>query len=153
MNIRAGWILCVAVLAMGAWISTAASGASRYGYQHLSTRCSLSQGPWGPVVAAQTSWRMWTEPHGGRDLSSYRWQARLIPTTRGLDFARPWDSVEVENVDSGAGAVYDGTVMTPLASSDLDWDLQVKLTWDRPNRNDWNVEHVLDFDESSCSTA
>jgi hypothetical protein len=83
-------------------------------------------------------------------MDGYRWQARLIPAQPGLNFHRSWEEVELDHPEPDAHGNYHATVTTPAVSSLLDWDLQVKLTWDRAGYRDWNVEHVLDFNEGSC---
>jgi hypothetical protein len=148
MSIRRGWILCAAVLGFGAWITTPAPGETNdyYGYQQLGTRCVVTETSLGELIVAETSWRVWSDRQSP---DGYRWQARLIPAQPGLNLGRPWSEVEVEDVGTGASS-YDGTVTTPPVSANLDWDLQLKLTWDRSNQPDTNVEHVLEFNERSC---
>jgi hypothetical protein len=148
---RRGTILCIAVVGFGAWINTPTPGEAKYGDQQLGTRCVVNQTSSGDMVAAQTTWRVWSG-HGSPD--GYRWQARLIPNNPGLNFVRPWNEVETHVVRDGSDASsYDGWVTTPPMSWGADWNLEVKLTWDRENQRDYNVEHVLDFDEGTCAPA
>jgi hypothetical protein len=143
-------ILGVAVVGFVVWTTPAPGGTSNFGDQHLSTQCTITATDYGDMVSARTSWRMWSaheSPNGG-----YRWQARLIPTHPGLNFLRPWGKVEVDDLGTDGPSSWDGTVVTPAMSANLDWDLQVKLTWDRSNRQDANVEHVFPFDERACVT-
>jgi hypothetical protein len=150
MNIRRGWILSAAVLGFGAWVTTPApAGTNDTGYAHLATSCVMNETSWGQMVVAQTTWRIWSDRESP---DGYRWRARLIPHRPGLNFYRPWNEVEaeVENVGSTGASSYDGTVRTPPMGSDLDWDLQVKLTWDRGGERDLYVERTLDFDERAC---
>jgi hypothetical protein len=151
MSIRRGLTLSAAVLAVGAWITTPAPGGTNYGYQHLGTSCVLTETSWGQMVAARTSWRMWS--HRASSADGYRWQARLIPTRPGLNLHRPWDETEVGDLGTAGPRSYDAAVTTPALSANLDWDLQVKLTWDHSHGQDSNVEQVLAFDESTCQAA
>lgn len=147
---RRGWILCAAMLAAGAWFAPPAPGDSDgYGHQHLDTRCVVSETSWGRMVAAETSWMMWSDQESP---DRYRWRARLIADSPGLNFHRLWSEVEADaaNVSATGASSYYATVRTPFMSSNLDWDLEVKLTWDRENQRDGNQEYVLDFDEASC---
>lgn len=45
---------------------------------------------------------------------------------------------------------YRAAVTTPSNNPALDWDLQVKLTWDRADRRDQNGDHVVELDERAC---
>jgi hypothetical protein len=151
MSIRRGLTLTAAVFAIGAWVTTPAPGGTNYGYQHLATSCVLTETSWGQLVAARTSWRMWS--HRSTSSDGYRWQARLIPTRPGLNLHRAWKATEVDGLGSAGPRSYDAAVTTPAVSGNLDWDLQIKLTWDRADSRDSNVEHVLPFDESTCRQA
>jgi hypothetical protein len=145
------WFVCAALAVFGGWIAAAtSSGAGTYGHQHLATACQLTETATGDYVAAVTQWQMWNSRHVGNQLEGYRWQARLIPAKPGFNFHRPWEDVSLDEVEAAAPGNYQATVTTPAVSALLDWDLQVKLTWDRSGYRDWNVEHVLDSDESRC---
>jgi hypothetical protein len=148
MRVRMRFIFCAAAFGFGIWVTTPAPGASNYANQHLGTRCVLTETSWGEMIRAETSWRMWS---GYDHPDGYRWRARLIPHRPGLNFFRSWNEVEAPDVDTPEPASYDAVVSTPPMSSDLDWDLEVKLTWARDNQRDYNVEHVLDFDEGACA--
>ena len=149
---RRGKLLFAAVFGAAVWVTAPAPAEPTYGgYQHLKTECVVSEGSYGPMVAARTTWQVWSERQSP---DGYRWQARLIPTHPGLNFFRTWDKVEVdvaEDVRATGASSYYATVTTPVMSSNLDWDLQVKLTWDRAGERDANVEYVLDFDERTCA--
>jgi hypothetical protein len=147
MRIRRGWLLCVAAAGFGIWMTAPAPGGTNYGNQHLGTSCVINDTSYGDMIVAQTSWRMWSN-HASPD--SYRWQARLIPAHPGLNFWRPWNKTEVDVPTAGASS-YDGTVLTPPMNAEMDWDLEIKLTWDRSGGRDWNVDHVFDFDERACA--
>lgn len=146
------WVLCIAIAVLGASVAASASeGAGSYGYRHLATDCVATQTAFGQQVSARTQWQMWNGHRGADGLDGYRWQARLIPARPGFNFHRVWEAVELDDVEEDASGNYHATVTTPPMSSNLDWDLQVKLTWDRAGRSDWNVERVLEFDEGNCS--
>ena len=149
MRIRRGWLLCAAVVGYGIWMTAPAPGGTNYASEELGTSCVVNETSYGPMVVATTSWRMssaYKSPDG------YRWQARLIPTHPGLNLARPWNKVEQTEVGSVGASSFDGTVETPPVNAEMDWDLEVKLTWDRAHARDWNVDRVLDFDERACAT-
>jgi hypothetical protein len=151
MRIRRGWILCLAVTLSAVWVATPAPGETKWdGHRHVATGCVVKDTSWGSMVTAQTTWMIWSQ-HASPD--AYRWRARLIPEHPGLNFLRSWNEQQVEVTDvqpTGASSYY-ATVSTPPMSASLDWDLQVKLTWDRANERDHNVEYVLDFNEANCA--
>jgi hypothetical protein len=102
------------------------------------------------MIVAETTWQIWSNrvsPDG------YRWKARFIPTHPGLNFFRPWNQVEIPDVGTAGPSAFVATVSTPPVSAGQDWDLEIKLTWDREGERDWNVEKVLDFDERACTEA
>ena len=150
MRIRRGWLLCAAVIGYGIWMTAPAPGGTNYGSQQIATSCVVNDTSYGPMVVATTSWRMWS---AYKSPDGYRWQVRLVPTHPGLNFARPWNKVEVNDVTSAGASSYDGTVATPPVNAEMDWDLEVKLTWDRAHARDWNVDRTLDFDERACATS
>jgi hypothetical protein len=150
MNIRRAVILVAGLIAFGVWTTPAPGGASNYGNQQLATQCVIQPTSGGSMITARTSWRIWSSHESPED---YRWKARLIPADPGLIVLRRWTEVETSGVGTVVPTSYDATLETPPASSSEDWDLEVKLTWDRPDRQDWNVEHVLEFDERACVAA
>jgi hypothetical protein len=149
MRIRRGLLLCVAVVGYGIWMTAPAPGGTNYASTQLATSCVVNDTSYGPMIVAHTSWNM---SSAYRSPDGYRWQARLIPTHPGLNFARPWNKVEVDDVGSPTSSSYNATVDTPPVNAEMDWDLEVKLTWDRTHARDWNVDDVLDFDERACAT-
>jgi hypothetical protein len=148
MQIRMRFILGAVALGVGIWMTAPAPGASNYGHQQLGTRCIVTETSWGEMVRAETSWRMWSDYNSP---DAYRWRARLIPHHPGLNFFRAWNQVEAPGGASASS--YDAVVSTPPMSASSDWDLEVKLTWDRSGQRDYNVEHVLNFDEETCAAA
>jgi hypothetical protein len=150
---RRGTLLVIGVFAAAVWVTAPApADTSNDGHQHLETECVVTETALGPMVSARTTWQVWSN-QGSPD--GYRWQARLIPTRPGLNFFRSWHEVEVDvddDVEATGASNYYATVTTPVMSPNLDWDLQVKLTWDRADQRDGNAEHVLDFDERACAT-
>lgn len=151
---RGRGLFCVLMAVLGGGIAASvSSGAASFGHQHVGTHCVVTEASWGSVVSARTHWRMWNTADADNRLDGYRWQARLIPARPGFNFHRPWEVIEAVDVDRSGVTDMHAVVSTPTLSSNLDWDLQVKLTWDRDDRRDWNVDEVLEFDESACSVS
>lgn len=46
---------------------------------------------------------------------------------------------------------YRAVVTTPSNNPALDWDLRVKLTWDRADRRDQNGDHVVELPRLATS--
>jgi hypothetical protein len=82
-------------------------------------------------------------------------RARMIPhgqDTPLQNFARPWTTVTSPSfiVAGTAGHRYTMTAAAPVPDLQKDWDLQVKMTWNRLGRIDWNTSLTIRFEEDAC---
>jgi hypothetical protein len=156
---RAARIFAVAAVCAGLLGATSVAAAddqgTRYDYRPLGTRCLVAKydtlGP--SLIYAHTSWRMWAA--GGSNTFRMLVKARLIPTTPGLYINRPWSQTAVGIVtNQNAPRTYFAPwVNTYAEEADAEWRVQVKLTWDRTGRRDWNKTLSFPFNRTGKCAA
>ena len=121
----------VAVMAVGA--PDAVAKAKWYGSGPVRATCHVN--PAG-LIYAHVYTRMWVNNtgHFSHWVTNFRLKARLIPTTSGLNYSRSWRTDRAPN--SGnllQNHRYNGplAVNTDVMSPNADWQVDVKLIWDR----------------------
>lgn len=151
---RTGVLVTGALLAGVLVTPAAASATQHYFARHIQTTCVATPNPYTGeyLIAARTRWRMGTNPDVKNNLRSLKLQARLIATTSGSNWTRSWRTSELKNVSADGANDRTNWVTTDTMSSTQDWNVQIKLTWNRRGKPDWHHEVKWAFDESFCKT-
>ncbi len=104
--------------------------AGNFTYIAKGTRCVASGTEEQPLVQARTKFRMFGDQTG---LGFYKFilKARLVPTTAGFNYVRPYKEASVPAALNGRSSAL-LWVTTNAVSGDAAWKLQVRLEWDRP---------------------
>jgi hypothetical protein len=93
-------------------------------------------------------------PYDDTKVQQMRFQGRLIPQgSDGQLQSSSWVKVATPSDYSNTNRDYYMTVNLPLIDANSDQDEQIKLTWDRNVRRDWNVSSVIHWDPAThtCS--
>ena len=107
------------------------------------------------TVRAKTTGRMTVVNYDGIGdwAKAMQAKARLEPTTSGLNYSRVWRSTKTGYLTQNKRHVFGFSVLTDNVSANADWQVHVKLIWDRP----WPIKDItkniyLSFD-ASCAGA
>ena len=122
-------VACLAVAASAALAASPAL-AGNFSYIAKGTQCLARGSDEQPEVAARTTFKMFGD-QSGLGFYSYILKARLVPTTAGLNFVRPWRQTKVNALLNGASTAT-LSVTTGWNDGLKAWKLQVRLEWDRP---------------------
>lgn len=130
--------------AMGAPTSGADAPRLIKSYNWLRTTCVPAPSN---TVRAQVTVRMKVVNYDGLgDWAQYmKVKARLIPTSAGLNYTRPWKEVKTPYLTQNKTHTYTMRVLTDNVSAASDWQVQLKLTWDRPAMRDVVVDRTGPF--------
>lgn len=130
-----GIALALAGAAVGAPTAGADAPLLIKSYSWLSTRCVTAPSN---TVRAAVKVRMTVVNYDGiGDWAQYmKVKARLVPTSEGLNFTRPWTEVKTPYLIQDKRHSYNISVVTGNVSATKDWQVQLKLIWDRPAMKD-----------------
>ena len=144
-------LIAAALCAGGVLVATAAPAiaGNSYTYIHKGTFCIASGTEEQPMVQARVKVFMDGDQSGNLGFSQFLMKARLVPTTAGLNFVRPW-SVQAKARANPVGESWATLwTTTPKVSADANWKVQVKMEWDRPGPK--NYTKTLTYPFRGCS--
>ena len=135
-----------------AFVLLAATGASANESSHyyFTKGSQCIAGP-----SDRVSFVMYSDAFDQTKVQNFVLRARMIPhgqDTPLQNFTRPWTTVTNPSfIAAGTGGHrYIMTASAPVPDLQKDWDLQVKMTWNRLGRLDWNKSLTIRFEEDAC---
>lgn len=131
-----------------------AQASAHHWYIAKGTRCIARPTTTGYLIAARTSFLLGVHPDKKNNMQNIELKARLVPTTAGLNYPRSWGVdkkyVPLRYEDRAIRSRFQ--VTTDWVSASYDWDLEVKMKWDRRGKLDWHEHLTVHFRESFCNT-
>ena len=106
----------------------------------------------GTIVAAKVHYIMGTIPNKKNNLRKLSFEVRLVPSgAAGIHWNRTWRNYELDKVSAdGANRKVMGSTTNYENAPAGSWDIQVKMTWHRRGKNDWEVNHQYNFNLLFC---
>jgi hypothetical protein len=142
---------CVVSTAVLAGVAAAAPAAGDHWYRSKGSSCIARAGQSG--AWARASVLMHADDFPSTKVQAFKLSARLVPTTAGLDVTRPWKTFTQRLTLTGTHDLV-MTVYAPVPDTLKDWNLQIRVTWDRMSRLDWhNQLTVKNFSTATCPGA
>lgn len=142
----------VAVALVTLLLQAPPASANHHFSGYVGDSCLTQETAWGTMMRARLRYRMGTWAHEKNNLTGLRLRARFIPTTPGLNFHRAWGEYVFNGVSEDGYNNWIITVLTPPERVDMDWNLQVKMSWFRKWKRDWHVEKLFGWRESFCES-
>jgi hypothetical protein len=145
--------VAAAVIALTMCAGTGTAVAGKEFYKRLSTECLAKPNPLtgGHLVAAKFTYLMGTYAHPKNNLRSMKLSARLIPNSAGANWFRAWESTTDWLVKADGYNRRKLTVTTEYQNAAADWNLDIKLKWDRTGKPDWKEHFSGPFNEGFCA--
>ena len=141
--------ICTVALAL-LLLSATGAGANESSHYYFTKGSRCVAGPRDSVTFI-----MYAGPFDQTKVQNFVLRARMIPhgqDTPLQNYTRPWTTTYSASFIT-AGTVshrYTMTAAAPVPDLQKDWDLQVKMTWNRLGRIDWNTSLTIGFEEYAC---
>lgn len=140
------------VTAACALLAPAPANAGQELYKRWKVECFAKESPYtgATLVAAKVGYIMITRPHPKNNLRKMSIEVRLVPTTPGFRWNRSWRKFEISTVSADGANRRLMRSTTNYERADAGWNVEVRMTWRRRGKNDW--EHKLEFplDQTFC---
>lgn len=144
----------LAATALCSLLAAAPASAGQEIQELQRVQCLAKTNPYtgGTIVAAKVHYIMGTIPNKKNNLRKLSFEVRLVPSgAAGIHWNRTWRKYELDKVSAdGVNRKVMGSTTNYENAPAGSWDIQVRMTWHRRGKNDWEVNHQYNFNLLFC---